>query len=61
MDPAQDKWTSKFSKKADAYLTLEKERQIKEIEERFLLGSVNHSKYVLKFLIVVTVIQPQNG
>lgn len=48
MDPAQDKWTSKFSKKADAYLTLEKERQIKEIEERFLLGSVNHSKYVLK-------------
>lgn len=53
MDPAQDKWTSKFSKKADAYLTLEKvehvrARQIKEIEERFLLGTVNHSKYVLK-------------
>ena len=45
MDPTQDKWTSKFSKKADAYLTSEvdlgRERQMKEIGNGFLQLRLN--------------------
>ena len=59
MDPTQDKWTSKFSKKADAYLTSEvelgRERQIKEIGKRFLQPRLN----VLKIKIADTEIASQ--